>query len=1123
MSETLLGEYVKKIEVYFRAGNATEHTYRATLQWLLEALGVGVSALNEPKRVEYGAPDYVIARTTKDGTLTIGYVEAKDVGKVLDKVEDGEQMDRYLRAIDNLLLTDYLEFRWYVNGEKQGIARLAAVQGKQLVLDKDNRVAVEQLLRSFLEHSAEPIRKPNELARRMARLAYMVRDIIVDVLERREASATLNELYEAFKIVLLPDLSPAQFADMFAQTLAYGLFAARYNHKGPAPFVRADAAREIPKTNPFLRKLFTAMAGADFEDEPFIGFVNELTQVLSVTDMDAVLADFGKRTRQEDPIVHFYETFLAYYDPKLRELRGVYYTPEPIVSYIVRSIDDLLRSQFDCPQGLADTSKVAIPYIDEHGEERIREEPRVLLLDPACGTGTFSYAIVDLVRETFRAAGSPGLWASYVHEHLLPRLVGFELLMAPYAVAHLKLGMQLAALDLPPQERKDWAYDFQSNERLQIYLTNTLEQVLGRSRLLLGGFISDEANDAAHIKQESPVMVVLGNPPYSGHSANKSKWIADLLHGKDSKTGKKTVGNYFEVDGRALEERNPKWLNDDYVKFMRFAQWRIEQTGYGILAFITNHGYLDNPTFRGMRQSLMKSFDEIYVLDLHGNSKKRERSPDGSKDENVFDIQQGVAIGIFVKHQQKREKRGRVKAKDNKQSEEPTASSLATVYHAHLWGEREQYEKVGNQRRLIGGKYYWLAEHNITNTQWTAMTPQAPLYLFIPQNNDMRAEYEQGWKMTDIQPINVLGFQTHRDQFAIDFDEKVLRKRIEEMRTKSISDQELAEKYDLVDNRDWQLAKARQLLRSKAQWQYAITRCLYRPFDQRFCYFDETVMDYPRTELRQHMLQANLSMNVPRQTKASAWRHAVVANTPTPAIYTEIKDGSTAFPLYLYPRKNTLPGLETDDADVAPSPSGRRPNLAPAFIQNMSARLKLRFVSDGVGDLQETFGPEDVFNYMYALFHAPTYRVRYEEFLKTDFPRLPLTAQVDLFRALCMAGERLVSLHLIEHVRQRLPLFPVVGNNLVEKIDYLQAVEGEPGRIYLNKTQYFANVPAEVWDFYVGGYQVCHRWLKDRKGRTLSYEDLLYYQSVLTAVEEMLHLMESIDETIESYGGWPIA
>ena len=1114
MSDALLRDYLKQVETYFKAGIATEHTYRPALQQLLIACTGGLTVTNEPKRVACGAPDYVISRTIGSNALTIGYVEAKDIGASLDKVEHGEQMGRYLRALDNLVLTDYLEFRWYVKGEKHMTARLANPRGgKTLVLDKTGAQQVADLLDSFLNHSPELIRRPADLARRMARLAHMIRDITVTAFEQREASDTLTGLYEAFKAVLLPDLPPAQFADMFSQTLAYGLFAARYNHTGSTLFNRRDAAKEIPRTNPFLRKLFNTIAGADFDDEPFIGFVNELTQVLGVTDMEAVLADFGKRTRQEDPIVHFYETFLAQYDPKLRELRGVYYTPEPVVSYIVRSVDYLLREQFDLPDGLADTATVTNTYIDENGKPQSEQSPRVLILDPACGTGTFSYAIVDLIRETYRQMGNAGMWSSYVRKHLLPRLFGFELLMAPYAVAHLKLGMQLAALDLPKEERAAWAYDFASDERLGIFLTNTLEQALVRSRLLLGGFISDEANEAAKIKQDSPVMVIVGNPPYSGHSANKGAWMTNLLHGVETKESNprayarmlmKKTGNYFAIDGEPLAERNPKWLNDDYVKFIRFAQWRIEKTGYGILAFITNNGYLDNPTFRGMRQSLLQSFDDIYVLDLHGNSKKKERSPDGSKDENVFDIQQGVAIGIFVKRQKK-----------------AGTAPTAAVHHAHLWGPREIYENSENSRRRINGKYHWLATHDLQTTKWTPVQVASPMYLFVPQNIDVRLEYEQGWKVTEMMPVNVLGFQSHRDQFAIDFAREQLLKRIDEMRDVSLSDQDYAEKYGLTDNRDWQLNKARQTLRRDSLWESRIVRCSYRPFDARFCYFHEVVMDFPRAELRQHMLQANYSLNLTRQTKAEKWRHALVANSPSSAIYTEIKDGSTAFPLYLYPKVEQLPGLETEPSV---SPTGRRPNLSSAFITDISNKLKMQFVADGKGDLQRTFGPEDVFHYMYAVFHSPTYRTRYAEFLKIDFPRLPLTTNVALFRALCKPGERLVGLHLMEKFGTTIIKYPVNGNNVVEKIEYLEPRDQpEQGRVYINKTQYFAGVPSDVWNFHVGGYQVCHKWLKDRKGRTLTFDDLKHYQRIVAALAETITLMEQVDEAIEEHGGWPLA
>jgi len=944
----------------------------------------------------------------------------------------------------------------------------------------------------------------------------------------RYQKETLQGLLEAFKSVLLPELPVPQFADMFAQTLAYGLFAARYNHKGSGAFDRRDAAKEIPKTNPFLRKLFTMIAGPDFDDEPFIGFVNELTQVLGVTDMDAVLADFGKRTRQEDPIVHFYETFLAQYDPKLRELRGVYYTPEPVVSYIVRSVDALLREQFDCSEGLADTATVLRSYTDEQGKTQTERVPRVLLLDPACGTGTFTYSIIDHIRQTFRESNNAGMWSGYVREHLLPRLFGFELLMAPYAVAHLKLGMQLAALDLPPEQREEWAYDFKSDERLGVYLTNTLEQTLGtgRAKLLLGGFISDEANEAAKVKQDYPVMVIVGNPPYSGHSANKGKWINELLHGMDDRTGKK-IGNYFEVDGKPLGESNPKYLNDDYVKFIRFSQWRIEQTGYGILAFITNHGYLDNPTFRGMRQSLMQTFDDIYVLDLHGNAKKKERSPDGSNDKNVFDIQQGVAIGIFVKKQRK-----------------PSVSKLASVHHAHLWGERETYEKVGQERRLVNGKYHWLAENDIKTTEWKELDPKSPYYLFRRQNNASVSEYEKGWKVTDILLVNSTGVKTHRDHFVTSFDYSILRKRIENFKNLSITNEMIVEQYNLQDTRDWKLNSTRRSLAANPEWERYFTQCLYRPFDTRAYFHHEDVVELPRHEIMRHMLAGkNIGIGTTRAVEIGrGWEHVLCSSHIIQNHTVSLKETNYLFPLYLYPDAKQQTLLDVDEPST--TPGGRRPNLSPQFIATMEERLKLRFVPDGKGDLTKEFGPEDVFDYMYAVFHAPTYRARYAEFLKIDFPRLPLTSDVDLFRALCALGQRLVALHLMESFSKTVvPSFPVKGNNVVEKVEYQEPrgqaeltevpvpmgvigaigqTEQTEDRVYINKTQYFGGVPSDVWDFHVGGYQVCHKWLKDRKGRVLTFADIQHYQRVVGALAETITLMENVDEVIEELGGWPL-
>ncbi len=1112
MSEKLFRVYLTDVETEYKAGRATEHTYRGTLETLLESLGDNISVTNEPKRIKCGAPDYVI----DCNNLTIGYIEAKDVDVPLDKIERDEQLGRYKRALDNLVLTDYLEFRWYVQGEKLMSARLATPRSdRRLPLDKEGMVKVEQLLRSFLEHSAEPIRKPQDIAKRMARLAHMIRDIIIDAFQQKEASNNLKGLYLSFQEVLLPTLKESEFADMFAQTVAYGLFAARCNHKVNKPFRREDAAREIPRTNPFLRRLFGTIAGPDLEDEPFVGFVDELAQVLAATDIDAVLSDFGKS--KGDPIIHFYETFLVEYDPKLRELRGVYYTPEAVVTYIVRSVDHLLREHFDCPDGLADTATVSYSSVDEDGQERRETAPRVLILDPATGTGTFLYHVIAHIRESYRQMGNAGMWSGYVRQHLLPRLFGFELLIAPYAMAHLKLGMQLAAIDLPEAERKRWGYDFKTDERLGIYLTNTLDDAVKRSELLIGQYISDEANEAVKVKRNYPVMIVLGNPPYSGHSANKGNWIKGLLRGEDSQTGK-TTGNYFEVDGQPLGERNPKWLNDDYVKFIRFAQWRIEKTGYGILAFITNHGYLGNPTFRGMRQSLMETFDDIYVLDLHGNSKKKERSPDGRKDENVFDIQQGAAIGIFVKRQKKTD-----------------LSSMATVYHADLWGPREVIEKVGQEQRPVGGKYQWLVEHDIATTGWNRLEPTSPFFLFKPQDDDARAEYEQGYKVTELFGTGNpkadagkkygLGICTHNDALHVSWTESELIYRIQKLANSSIPDNVILETLPVQESPYWNTARERMKVRN-SQWQEKIWTIYYRPFDWRKIYYEPDLMDIGRGGSSRHVMSnarfCSRNLMVSRGYEIETFQHVLVSNAVAVHHAATRKEGNYLFPLYLYPsvtKEQTL--FEIDESSS--TTSGRRPNLSSPFISDFSTKLNLLFISDGKGDLQQTFGPEDIFSYMYAIFHAPSYRERYAEFLKIDFPRLPLTSNADLFRELCSLGDRLVGLHLMEKFGKVTTTFPEQGSDTIDKVDYSSPAEApEQGRVWISKTQYFQGVPPEVWEFHVGGYQVCQKWLKDRKGRKLEFNDIQHYQRMVAALAETIKLMDQIDDAIDEHGGWPI-
>ncbi|MHB8562965.1 MAG: type ISP restriction/modification enzyme [Acidiferrobacteraceae bacterium] len=1034
----------------------------------LEAFQPHIIATNEPKRIQCGAPDYIITR--KD--IPLGFVEAKDIGISLDEAERSEQLNRYRESLANLILTDYLEFRWYVGGVLRLTARLAKPQTNgRWHAEPEGAQRLTELLQSFFAENIPVVSSPKELAVRMAALARLIRSIIGKTFAEEGEHGALHEQMEGFRKVLLHDLTAEEFGDMYAQTICYGLFAARCNST-EKHFTRTHAAYDLPKTNPFLRKLFAHVAGPEL-DERIVWAVDNLAELLNRANIAAILQDFGHATRQEDPVVHFYETFLGAYDQTMREARGVYYTPEPVVSYLVRSVDAILKKDFKLRDGLADASKVKLtrPKKVGKGTETI-ETHKVQILDPATGTGTFLYSVIGHIYQTF--ASNKGLWPGYVRDNLLPRLYGFELLMAPYAVAHMKLGLLL----------RDTGYDFSTDERLRVFLTNTLEEAHEMTGLpLFTQWLAEEANSANQVKKEAPVMVVLGNPPYSGHSANTGAWIAGLLRGSDSTTGQKT-GNYFEMDGAPLGERNPKWLNDDYVKFIRFAQWRIEQTGYGVLAFVTNHGYLDNPTFRGMRQSLMQSFNDIYLLDLHGNSKKKEKAPDGSKDENVFDIQQGVAIGIFVK-------RGK------------TQNKPAQVYHADLYGTRER-------------KYAMLGDNDILSSPWKQLQPRVPFYLFVPQDETVRAEYEQGWKITDIIPVNVLGFQSHRDDFAIDFEEEHLYQRIAAMRHTDLDDAEFAQRYDLKDNRDWKLNLARRKIREDAHWEGNIIPCAYRPFDTRWAYFSEVAMDYPRRELKENVAdKENLCLNVVRQTKSEHWQHAVMTDKPAPAVFVEIKDGSTVFPLYLYTSAKT--DLFDDNAAGV-----RRPNLAPEFIKEFATHLHLDFVPDGCGDLRKTFGPEDVFHYAYAVFYSPAYRSRYAEFLKIDFPHLPLTSDVALFRALCPLGKELVALHLMQQLPELTTRYPEAGDNQVEAVHYAEPADDVPGRVWINQQQYFDNVAPEVWGYHIGGYQVCQKWLKDRKGRQLSYDDLTHYQGIVAALARTIELQADIDEAVEGCGGFPL-
>ncbi|MGA2069708.1 MAG: type ISP restriction/modification enzyme [Sedimentisphaerales bacterium] len=1073
MAEDTFDKYLSEINKAYLKGNATEHTHRPALKVLIETLGKNITATNEPRQIACGAPDILVSSRKGNLDLRIGYIECKDIGVDLKKEEKSEQIKkRYLPSLHNFILTDYIEFRWYTNGELRETATLAREgKGGAFEATEKGKQEIAELLRTFLEHEPEKITSAKELAIRMGHMAQLLRDVTVKTFEQEEEKGALHNQLEAFREVLIHDLKKEQFADMYAQTICYGLFTAAccieditifgedkyarfHGMKGkPGEFTRKDAAYLLPKTNPFLRKLFGHIAGPDLDDR-IAWLVDDVVSLLRECRMEVILRDFARKKDRRDPVVHFYETFLAEYDPKLRKSRGVYYTPDPVVSYIVRSVDWILKGKFGLKRGIADESKI------KTGE---KECHRVLILDPAVGTGTFLFEAIDLIHSKFEQ--QKGMWSGYVRDHLLPRLFGFELQMAPYAICHMKLGLELA----------ETGYDFGSDERVGVYLTNTLEEAEKTSKALFAQWLSEEAIAASEVKRDLPIMVVVGNPPYAGISANRGEWITKL------------VEEYKKIDGKDLGEKKI-WIKNDYVKFIRFGQRRIEQTGQGILAFITDHSYLDSPTFRGMRYHLLNCFDEIYILNLHGNSKRREITPHGEKDENVFDITQGTAINIFVKKQEKGKK--------------------ARVFYGDIWGKREdKYDKL----------------MNIDLTDYDKeIDPSAPFYQFIPVNEEDQEEYKSGEKVSDIFAIGSNGVQTSRDGLVVDFERELLKERIEDFISLSKSEDEVREKYfgrknsDKYapgDTRGWILGEARIKLRNDAEWKDRISKYAYRPFDERFVLYSSIMVDWPRAEIMSHLAKTNRALCVGRAGLVASGGWDIVFCVGAICDHNLFYRGSSMnFPLYLYP--GTVNQKVWDLADWAISKEDRIPNIKRKFVEELGRRVGMTFVCEGNGDLEGTFGPEDVFDYIYGVFHSPEYRIRYAEFLKIDFPRVPWPKNREIFRKVREVGGQLVRLHsmkadILEEADQMV-LFDVEGNGVIEE-GYPKYIANsdkpEQGKIYINKDQFFEGVRPDVWEFLIGGYQVCEKWLKDRRGRKLSYDDIRHYQKTVVALGETIRLM----------------
>ena len=1039
--------YVRQLNKYFGYGQMTEHSYRPYLLQYLETLLPDCKIINEPKRSRVGAPDFILF---DQKNIPFAYIETKDIGKKLNDKAYKEQFDRYKSGLDMLIITDYLEFQLYERGVFKQSVKIAEVQG-------DKIVPYEELFRSHTEGVALfermvgllvdndgvniTIKSAEDLAERMAKKARFFADVIFRALEDKDdafeiADGSLAKQFQSFQKILIGDISHAAFADIYAQTIAYGMFAARIHDPTLETFSRQEAADLIPKSNPFLRKLFQYVASHDLDDR-IVWFVDDLAKVFRYTDVKAILADFGRKTQQTDPFIHFYETFLAAYDASLRKARGVWYTPQPVVNFIVRAVDDILKSEFGLRDGLADTSKTAIEVKTQNFDKKkqayktvSQDVHRVQLLDPACGTGTFLAEVVRAIHKRF--VGQAGIWNGYVEQHLIPRLHGFELLMASYAMAHIKMDMLL----------RETGYTAKAKDRFKIYLTNTLEEHhKDAGTLFWAQWLADEAAQADAVKRDAPVMVVLGNPPYSVSSSNKSEWIEDLM--KDYK--------------KDLNERNIQPLSDDYIKFIRFGQHFIDKNTEGVLAYISNNSFIDGLIHRQMRKSLLESFDKIYILDLHGDAKKQEKQEDGSADQNVFDIMQGVSINLFIKTGKKKKKNG-----------------LAEVFHFDLYGNRKE-------------KYNFLVDNKLATVDFTQLNFTPPQYFFVKKNFDERGEYEKGFLISELFIKFNNGVETGKDSLFYDFSEVDLKNKWKHI-FKNKDNSSFLEEKEIIDTDSFRFKSSL----TKSDYNSEVIRFVnYRPFDIKPNYYDRQLQRRPSFDTMKHMFNDNIALLVPRQT-SNDFKHVFVSKLPTDCNLTSTakKFGSAPiFPLYLYPDSKDL--FATNE---------RVPNLKQEIVDKLGTVIGRRLGDKG-------FAPEDLLDYIYAVLHTPQYRETYKEFLKIDFPRVPYPKDAKHFDALVKQGAILRGLHLLESddVDTFITSYPNDGDNIVGKPKY------ENGKVWLNGIQYFDGVPEVAWQFYIGGYQPAQKWLKDRIGRRLDFEDIRHYQRMIVALTRTAEVMAVLD------------
>ena len=1018
-------------EAYFRSlatasvDEKTEHTDRAALEKLLQQAaddaGPGARVQHEPRRDRDGAgsPDFKIVR---QGRIA-GYVEVKTIDENLSKVLKSEQIKKYRKLSDNIVLTDYLEFCWITPDGPPIRHRLAYsddLASRTIRLKPESVDAVRALLRGFFSTAPQKIAKGRDLALALASRAAMLRDFLAVELQRQakdHQEGRLHALYGVFKSQIFHELTVGEFADAFAQMLAYGLFLARLNTGEREIVTLANVRQHIPGSFRLIRELVRFLEDLEEREYEEVRWViDEVLSIVNGIDLAAIHADLSFRSRkaisprvraddeeehrlfERDPFIYFYEDFLKAYDPAMRKGRGVYYTPPPVVNFIVRAVDDILKDRFGIRDGLAN-------------------HKRVTVLDFACGTGTFLLEVAQQIFENIGGADS-GRADLIVRDHITKNLFGFEYLIAPYTIAHLKLSQYL----------KDKEHPLKEGERLQVYLTNTLEPIEPQVNLLLPGVTAEV--EAAQAIKDRDILVIMGNPPYSGHSKNKGSWIT------------RSISKYREGFPDLSKPAQGKWLQDDYVKFIRFAQMKMETVSEGIVGLICNHSWIDNPTFKGMRKSLLETFDQIYVFDLHGSTKKREQAPSEIHDENVFDIEQGVAIVLFIKN--------------------PDVSK--SVLHADLWG-----------RRLT--KYEAAAHSTVSSIDWTILTPAQPDWLLLPRVARPPSEYLNFWSVRDIfSPLGdpAPGIVTTHDEFAVSFTPNESRQKIRQFLSTE-TEADARKFFRLCTQEQWRYDRAKSEL-PHIDIDKSLTEIAYRPFDPRWTIWDRNVAVHRRERVMAYMRADNVALDICKVVNGR-WHHAFVIDrvADDSLVSNRTKERGFVFPLFA--------------------------TLGESYALEFRS-----FVDSRYG---HHYSPEEIFAYIYAVLYSRAYRSRFAEFLRADFPRIPFAASVEGFEALSGLGWALVQAHLLrDFPRSNLAAYHGKGDHAVEAVRYGQSDQA----VFINKTQFFAPVPREIWNFEIGSYQVLHKYLKSRKGRTLSLDEINRVSAIADSLAFTIEQMAAIDE-----------